>query len=135
MNNPWLGWALAVVAVAAGYVGWGWRGVLLALTVVVFWLLLQFSRALRVLREAAGRPVGLVPNAVMLNARLGTGMTLPQVLKLTRCLGHKRAEEPETWAWADEGGDEVQLVMEGGRVARWSLQRATPQAPEAPPAT
>ena len=58
-----LGWALAVVGVALGWVQWGWQGVLLALSVIVFWLLLQFTRALRapaapelsVLREFVGR--------------------------------------------------------------------------------
>jgi hypothetical protein len=44
--------------------------VVLAVTVVVFWLLLQFSRALRVMRRPPARPVGTVPNAVMLHARL-----------------------------------------------------------------
>jgi hypothetical protein len=50
LNSALVGWALAVAAVAAGYVGYGWPGVVLAVTVVVFWLLLQFSRALRVMR-------------------------------------------------------------------------------------
>ena len=68
MNSAWLGWGLAVAAVAAGYVGYGWKGVVLAVTVAFFWLLLQFSQSLRVLRIASGRPVGLVPNAVMFNA-------------------------------------------------------------------
>ena len=66
--TAWIGWVLAAVAVALGYAGYGWPGVLLALGVVVFWLLLQFSRALRVLRAASQRPVGTVPNAVMLQA-------------------------------------------------------------------
>jgi hypothetical protein len=58
--NPVVGWGLAVLAVAAGWLGWGWRGVVLAVTVVVFWLLLQFSRTLRVLRAAGQRPVGTI---------------------------------------------------------------------------
>ena len=45
-----LGWALALAALVAGYVGYGWPGVVLALSVVVFWMLLQFSRALRAMR-------------------------------------------------------------------------------------
>ncbi|HRF84756.1 MAG TPA: hypothetical protein PLO34_10080, partial [Pseudoxanthomonas sp.] len=74
--NPIVGWGLAVVAIAAGYVGWGWRGVILGVTVIVFWLLLQFSRSLRVLKRAAGNPVGHVDSAVMLHSRLQAGMTL-----------------------------------------------------------
>jgi hypothetical protein len=92
--------------------------------VVVFWLLLQFSRALRVLRAASLRPVGTVANAVMLQARLRTGLRLPQVLALTRSLGSKVAEDPETWAWRDEAGDEVQVELRAGRVAAWRLRRS-----------
>jgi hypothetical protein len=122
--NAWIGWALAVAALAAGYTRYGWRGVALALTVIVFWLLLQFTRALRVLREASGRPVGQVGNAVMLHARLTRGMRLPAVLKLTRSLGRKVADEPETFVWADAGGDEVRVELRAGRVAAWTLTRA-----------
>ncbi len=127
--NAALGWALAVAAVAAGYGGYGWRGLLLALTVVAFWLLLQFSRGLRAMRDAAGRPVGTIANAVMLQSRLHAGLTLAQILKHTRSLGHKRADEPETYAWRDAGGDEVVVELRQGRLARWRLQRqAAPSA-------
>ena len=68
--NPTIGWGLAALAIAAGYVGWGWRGVVLGVTVIVFWLLLQFSRSLRVLRNAADAPVGHVASAVMLHGKL-----------------------------------------------------------------
>ena len=127
-----LGWALAVLAVAAGYVGYGWRGVVLAVTVVVFWLLLQFSRSLRVLRGAAGRPLGRVPNVVMLHARLAVGMPLLEILRLTRSLGRRLSEEPEVYAWSDEGGDELRVELRQGRVARWTLQRAAPEDEGAP---
>jgi len=122
--NAAFGWALAVAAVAAGYMAYGWRGVALAVSVIAFWLLLQFSRALRTLRLAASQPVGHVGNAVMLHAQLKSGMRLPEVLKITRSLGRRAAEMPETWAWADEGGDEVRVVLEGGRVTAWELKRA-----------
>lgn len=36
-----LGWALAVIAVALSYVQYGWKGVLLALSAIVFWLLMH----------------------------------------------------------------------------------------------
>ena len=66
--NPVVGWGLALVAVVAGWLGYGWRGLVLAVTVIVFWLLLQFSRSLRALQRAGQRPVGTVANAVMLHA-------------------------------------------------------------------
>ena len=119
-----LGWGLAVVAVAVGWRTWGWQGVLLAVTVIVFWLLLEFSRSVRVLRQVAGAPVGSVHSAVMFNARLQAGMRLPQVLKLTRSLGRQISQDPEVWAWADNGADEVRVTLQGGRVASWQLVRA-----------
>lgn len=121
-----VGWALAVAAFVVGYWSYGWRGIVLAITVVAFWLLLQFSRSLRVLRSAAQSPVGHVDNAVMLHARLRTGMRLPEVIALTRSLGRKLRDDPETFVWRDSGGDEVSLEFVAGRCRRWQLERATP---------
>jgi len=90
----------------------------------VFWLLLQFSRALRVLRRAGKAPVGHVDSAVMLHARLQRGQRLPQILALTRSLGHKRDDGPEVFEWRDAGGDAVRVELVGGKLARWELQRA-----------
>ncbi len=121
--TAWLGWALAAAGVVVGYLSYGWQGLALALTVTAFWLLLQFSRALRVLRIAASNPVGQVKNAVMLHAKLNLGMRLPDVLKLTRSLGKKIAEDPETYAWTDASGDSVQLQLHDGRLREWRLVR------------
>ena len=130
-----LGWALALAALVVGYMGYGWRGVALALTVVVFWMLLQFSRALRAMREAAGRPVGRVDNAVMLHARLRTGMRLMHILKLTRSLGQPEVQQNgpdcEVFAWTDNADDSVRVELVNGRVSTWALRRAD-VAPETP---
>jgi len=130
--NPVVGWALAVVAVAVGYAGYGWPGVVLAVTVVVFWLLLQFSRALRVMRQAAGRPIGAIDNAVMLHAKLRPGLRLLDILPLTRSLGRKVADDPETFVWTDPGGDRVRVELRQGRATAFALERAAADAP--PPA-
>ncbi len=123
-----LGWALALTALVAGYVGYGWPGMVLALSVVVFWMLLQFSRALRAMRKAAGRPVGRVDNAVMLHARLRTGLRLVDVMKLTGSLGQPANDsdrpEPEVFLWTDEAGDSVRVELRAGQVSAWALQRA-----------
>jgi hypothetical protein len=133
--NAAISWVLVVGAFAVGYIGYGWRGVALAVTVTVFWMLLQFSRALRVLKEAGGNPVGQVPSAVMLHSKLQKGMRLPAVLKLTRSLGRRlddaAAAGPESYAWADAGGDEVRVELRGGRVAQWELKRVA-QPDDAP---
>jgi len=126
--NALLGWALALLAVVAGYVGYGWRGLVLALTVVVFWMLLQFSRALRAMREAAGRPVGRVDSAVMLHAGLRPGMRLVDIMKLTRSLGDVLSQDPEVFVWTDDSGDRVRVELRGGRVSVWALQRAAKDA-------
>jgi Flp pilus assembly protein TadB len=128
MNHPAFSWALALAAFVVGYVGYGWAGVALAFTAVTFWLLLQFSRAVRVLRTAGSNPMGQVPNAVMLHARLVKGMRLPQILKITQSLGRPIGEAPpgvvENYAWTDGGGDEVRVVLHGGRLTEWALHRA-----------
>ncbi len=118
-----------------GFFSYGWPGLVLALTVVVFWMLLQFSRALRAMRAAAGRPVGVIDNAVMLHAGLRTGLRLVEVLKLTRSLGTPLATGveavDETFAWQDAGGDRVEVDLQHGRVTAWRLQRADAVATDA----
>lgn len=124
--NPWIGWGLAVVAVVAGWVLYGWRGVLLAVTFTVFWLLLQFTRALRAMRQAGQSPVGRVGSAVMFNAKLRPGLSLLQVIQMTRSLGERlspEGTEPEHWRWTDDSGSSVTLELRGGKVLRWTLER------------
>ena len=121
--NAVFGWALAAVALAAGWRGYGGPGIALALSVIVFWLLLQFSRSLKVMRNAASAPVGHIDSAVMLNAKLEPGLPMLRVVALTRSLGRRVAEEPETWAWADASGADVTIVFDKGRCQRWTLSR------------
>jgi hypothetical protein len=133
------GWALAAAAVVVGYWGYGWRGVALAVTVTAFWLLLQFSRALRVLRTASANPVGQVRNAVMFHAKLHKGMRLPAMLKITQSLGRKleggsAGAQAEIFVWADAGGDAVQVHLLAGRLTEWQLQRCEVQGGPGPDA-
>ncbi len=123
MTPAVIGWALAAVALVAGWLGYGWRGLVLALSVIAFWLLLQFSRTLRVLRNAAQSPLGHVDSAVMFNAKLNVGLRLPEVIGLTRSLGRKVSDEPQVFAWRDGGGDEVELTFASGRCTHWQLRR------------
>ncbi|MCI1191697.1 hypothetical protein MOJ79_07570 [Calidifontimicrobium sp. SYSU G02091] len=121
--NPWLGWTLAVLAIAIGYVQYGGPGALLGITMVVFWLLLQFSRAMRVMRRAGAAPVGEVGSAVMLHAKLHAGMRLLDILPLAGALGRKVADAPETFEWRDASGARVRVEFERGRCVRWTLSR------------
>ena len=121
--NANMGWALAVVGIAAGYMAYGWPGVAMAVSVTVFWLLLQFSRAMRVMRIAGQAPVGRVPSAVMLHAKLKKGHRLMDVILITKSLGERLADDPETFRWSDESGASVTVVLRNGRVTDWMLQR------------
>ena len=121
--NPWIGWGLAGAAVAVGWFGYGWRGLALAFSVVVFWLLIQFNRSVRVMRLAAESPVGTVPSAVMLHAKLRVGLPMMQIVTLTKSLGRHLGDAPETWAWADASGAELRIVFDKGRCVRWELIR------------
>ena len=133
--NAKLGWALAVVGVALGYFQFGWRGVALAVSAIVFWLLLQFTRALRAMRTAGGAPVGMVASAVMLQAKLQKGQRLMDVIQLTRSLGQKLSDDPETYRWQDPSDAAVTVVLQGGRVTEWTFARP-PEAPgDAAPGT
>ena len=129
--NPWLGWALAALFVALAWQGYGWQGLLFALSAIVFWLLLQFNRSVRVMKNTSHAPVGHVGSAVMLNARLRPGMTLLQVITLTKSLGRKLDAAGEAWAWEDESGSRVELHFVGGKLTRFTLVR--PDLPEPPP--
>jgi hypothetical protein len=130
--NPITGWLLAAVAAVVGWLLYGWQGLLFAITLVVFWLILQFSRSVRALKNAGEAPVGHVGSAVMLNSRLNRGMTLLQVLGLTKSLGQRIAETPETWAWTDAAGISVELVFENAKLARWTLNRPEEPASDSP---
>ena len=128
--NPVLGWALAALFVAAAWQQYGWQGVLFAASAIVFWLLLQFNRAVRVMKNAAASPVGHVPSAVMFHAGLASGMTMLQIVTKTRSLGRKVEGSDDDWRWSDDGGASVFLHFERGRLVRWQIERAP--EPEAP---
>ena len=123
-----LGWALAALATALGYMVYGWPGVAMAVSAMVFWLLLQFSRAMRVMRVAGQAPIGTVPSALMLQSKLRAGLRLMDILVLTRSLGEKLADEPETYRWRDPGGDAVEMELVGGKLRSWRFDRAADSA-------
>lgn len=128
--NPWIGWAIAVLALLVGWAGYGWQGVVLAMSVIVFWLLLQFSRITRVMRQAGEAPIGRIDSAVMLNAKLREGMPLIDVLRFTKSLGCRidavdssNEAADEGFFWSDAGGASVRVLLRNGRIARWQLER------------
>lgn len=126
--NPVIGWGLAFAALVAGWFSYGWPGLALAFTVTVFWLLIQFNRSVRVMRDAGEAPIGHVPSAVMLHAKLRVGLPMLQIVKLTKSLGKRLSESPEVWAWADESGADVRVVFDKGICTDWTLNRPAEEA-------
>ena len=120
--NPWMGAGLALAALIVGGALLGWQGVIFAMTGVVFWLLLQMSRLMRVMKMAGAAPMGSVGNAVMFSTKLHVGMKLVDLIDLAGSLGVKQA--PETFVWRDAGGDAVEVVLKKGKLAEWRLIRA-----------
>ena len=127
--NPILGWALAALLLFSAWQGYGIKGIALGITLIVFWLVLQFNRSLRVMRNAGTSPVGHVGSAVTLNAKLKAGMQMLQVLTLTKSLGRRVDPAGEVYEWADDGGSKVVVTFASGRCRRWTLERpAEPSA-------
>ena len=128
--NPIVGWVLAALAVGLAWQKYGWQGAAFAGTLVVFWLLLQFNRSVRVMRGASESPVGHIDSAVMLNAKLREHLPMLEVVKLTKSLGQRVSGDPEVWRWIDDGGSSVEITFVNGRCARWALQRPPDAAEE-----
>ncbi|MFN0185251.1 MAG: hypothetical protein ACKVQR_15680 [Aquabacterium sp.] len=133
--NPQLGWALAAAALGAGWFSYGWAGVALAVSIIVFWLLLQFSRVMRVMQRAGARPVGHVDSAVMLHARMARGLRLIDILPMAGSLGMRVGDEPEAFEWADASGAALRVELEDGRCTGWTLRRPDEPAPAEAAAT
>jgi Flp pilus assembly protein TadB len=116
--------SLALVVVA--YRSYAWPGVAMAAGALVMWLLLHFTRMLQILKRAADRPIGFVDSAVMLNAKLRSGLTLMHVVALTRALGALQSPkdtQPEVFRWTDASDSSVTCTFVGGKVTHWELQR------------
>lgn len=118
-----------LAAVLLAYRFYGWIGVAGAVTVLVMWMLLHFTRMMQVLKRAANRPIGYVDSAVMLNAKLKPGMTLLHVVAMTRALGKLQTEkdvQPEVFRWTDGTESHVTCTFVGGKLAHHELFRPAP---------
>jgi hypothetical protein len=125
-----------VALVALGYHYGGWGGVAMTAGALVMWVLLHFTRLMRVLQRAAQRPLGYVDSAVMLNAKLKRGMTLMHVVAMTRSLGQLRSEkdvQPEVYRWTDGSDSWVDCTFAAGRLMGHEMQRPQPAPPEPAP--
>ena len=132
--NARLGWLLAAVFAFAAWRAYDLAGLAFAASAIVFWLLLQFNRAVRVMKNAAVAPVGYVASAVMFHAGLARGMTMLQIVTKTRSLGRKVEDSDDDWRWSDDGGASVVLHFEHGKLVRWAIERAPEPGVGADPA-
>jgi hypothetical protein len=126
-------WLAGAAIVALAYDKLGWPGVALAVGMLVFWMLLLYTRMMQTLKVAANRPKGFVSSAVMLNARLKTGLSLLQVIAMTKSLGEEVSKEPEVWRWTDASQSLVECTFGAGKLKSWQLTRPaqTEDQPEA----
>ncbi|APW35996.1 glycerate kinase [Rhodoferax koreense] len=128
-----VGVALTVFA----YQRFGWQGVLVVTGGIVMWALLHITRTMKVMQNAANRPIGYVGSAVMLNAKLKPGMTLLHVIAMTKALGEQisaKDVQPEIFRWTDGTQSRVDCEFADGKLVQWALFRPV-QADDANGAT
>jgi hypothetical protein len=120
------------MAVALSYAAWrsyGVPGLLLAVLMLSFWLLLHFTKLMRLLRTVAARPMGRTRDAEALRARLKPSMAMVDVIRLTLSIGQLRTPpdtEPEERHWLDDTGQAVVCRFEHGRLVSFRLEPASP---------
>lgn len=118
---------LAIIGGAAlAWQSYGWKGIVVIVSVLMFGILLHFSRMMQVLKRAANRPIGYVDSSVMLNAKLKPGATLLHAVALTRSLGLLKSikgEQPEVFEWKDGSESVVTCTFVGGKLAHHVLDR------------
>ncbi len=111
---------------ALAWRAYGWQGIAVVVTFLVFGILLHFSRMMQVLKRAANRPIGYVDSAVMLNAKLKPGVTLLHAVALTRSLGLLKSikgEQPEVFEWKDSSDSVVTCTFIDSKLAHHVLVR------------
>ena len=128
------------LAITAGwlvfaYQSYQWMGVAFLVSGAVMWALLHYSRLLQVFKKAAGRPIGYVASAVMLNAKLKTGLSLLHVIALTKSLGkvvvagaqdgvfEKKGVIREVFIWSDSSESSVRCTFDNGKLTSFELIR------------
>ena len=126
--SKWIIPVAALLGVVGAYQAYGWQGVAFAVTALVMWVLMHFNRLVHVLKRAANQPIGYVGSAVMLNAKLKTGVNLMHVVALTKSLGEQlsaKEEQPEVYRWTDGTNSSVTCRFVHGRLTEWTLVRPT----------
>jgi len=134
LQRPWrantrtaLWWAAMSVVMWGAWRQYGGLGLLLAFSMLMFWLTIQFSQTMRVLKRAADQPKGTVAHALKLHVKLKPGMKLLNVIGMTGSLGEMLSEpdaQPEVFRWTDPSGSSVTARFLDGRLLEHHIQRA-----------
>lgn len=114
---------LAGAAIVAGWRSMGWLGVILAITLICTWMILQFNRATRQMRHVADRPKGMVDSVVTLQSRLAHGMSMSDVLAISKSLGQRVSGTNGDWMWRDSYGNQIVVTFRRDGVTRWAATR------------
>jgi hypothetical protein len=123
-------WIAGAALVAVSFQKYGWPGVAVVVGGLIMWGLLHFTRMMTVLKRAAGRPMGYVDSAVMLNAKLKKNVNLLHVMALTRSIGLLQTEkdaQPEIYRWTDNSQSHVTCSFVNGKLQSWELVRPPAQ--------
>jgi hypothetical protein len=127
--------AVGIAAVVMGYRMAGWLGIAAVTGGLFMWVMLNYTRMVKVLERAGTRPIGYLDSAVMLNAKLKPRMNLLHVVAMTRSLGERLTEpfaNPELYRWTDPGGSHVTCTFLNGKLSHHELWR--PEGGESVPA-
>lgn len=122
----------AVALLMVGYSNRGWGGFMLVLGAIVFVVLLYLTRVMKVLKAASSAPKGRISSAVMINSRLKEGMSLLQVVQMTRSISEPQGDPNASQTchrWTDPGGAWVDAIFVDGKLKQWQMGR--PESTEA----
>ena len=128
-------WGAMAVVMWGAWRQYGGLGLLLAFSMLMFWVTIQFSQTLRVLKRAAEQPKGTVAHALKLHVKLTPGMTLLKVIGMTGSLGEMVSppgEQPEVYRWTDGAGAVVTARFVDGRLLSHGIDRVSADDTQAP---
>lgn len=133
-QRPWrsnirtaIWWSAMLLVLWGAWRQYGALGLMLAFSMLMFWLTIQFSQTMRVLKRAAGQPKGTVAHALKLHIKLKPGMKLLSVIGMTGSLGEMLSApntQPEVFRWSDHSGASVTARFLDGRLLDHSIARA-----------
>jgi len=125
--------ALSLALIYAAWLSYGGQGVLLAAVMLSFWVLLHFTKIMRLLRAAAKQPLGYCRDCRALGSKLSAGMPLYKVVQHSHSLGYRQDSDDPTidrFVWEDPQGWRIDVALQHGRLTEWTLHAPPESAPQ-----